>query len=193
MSESLPPPREHAGDAEPDGANERGSQGQQPTEELGSGKTPTAPAPSAIVGPEDEPGEDEEQADRRPTVDAPPRRRRIAVGLLVGGLLLAFGVGRDSLPTARAVVIRLEGERAEVRTVALIVGPAADGDEVSTSVQWRYDVSSTAPPAIRTEVKLANGDHRFRVEITQATGARTETTRVLRVSNEEVTIRARTR
>lgn len=137
--------------------------------------------------------DDGEQGAERRSVDAPPSRRRFAPALLVIGLVAALVVGRNAVPTSRTVVVRLEGDRGEVRTVELSVGRLADGDDDVSSVQWRYEAGSPPPPVLRKELKLAPGQHRFRVQVGRQDGSQAETTRVVDVSDEEVTIRASSR
>lgn len=163
-----------------------------PEEEASSEPAGDAEGPSDETAGEEGLEDEEEEHDER-TVDAPAGRRRVAPLLLVAGLAIAFVVGRQALPTSREVVVRLEGDRADVRSVGLSVGAVADGDEEISSVQWRYEATRPVPKAMRTEVKLPRGAHRFRVDVVRATGERTETNRVIEVSDGAVTINAPTR
>jgi hypothetical protein len=143
-------------------------------------------------GEEGEEGEDGEDADDQPSVDAPPGRRRAAPLLLVAGLVIAFVVGRAALPTSRSVAVRLEGERSDVRSIGLFVGPVADPEDDVSSIQWRYGAAAPPPPVVRTELRLPDGEHRFRVEVVRDSGEQTATTRIVKVDGPELTVRVPT-
>ena len=165
-----------------------------------SGVEGPANAPSNPA--EEEPAGPATLAEQRSSTDGGPassgrfpptargRLRRLAPLVLIAGLAAAAAMGRGALPAARIVTVRLEGERADVRQVTLVVTDVADGEEERSSTRWHFEHG--APASLRRDVRLPAGTYHFSVEVVTTEGKQAKTDRIGQVTSDGVTIKAGT-
>jgi hypothetical protein len=107
-------------------------------------------------------------------------RRRLAMPLLVLGLLGAGKLTYDETPREQAVQLDLpEGLRANLEGVRLTY---MEDDELIFGTEQRF--TNGAPASVRTAPTLAPGAYRLEVELAQRGGAVTRMRRTITVPSE---------